>query len=198
MEEEMSASAPSTRRRVTVEEFQRMGEAGVFAPDARVELIDGEIIEMTPVGPWHVGMVVHLTRFLHDRIGREGVLSVQCPIRVGHSQPVPDLVVLGPREDRYFERLPEPPDCRLIVEVADSSALLDRERKRRLYAAAGVPEYWVLDLRSDSLVHHLSPVAGDYAVVREYGRDQGFASPALGGREVRVEVLFGGAGDLRG
>lgn len=192
MEEEMSACAPPVRRRFTVEEFQRMGESGVFAPDERVELIDGEIIEMTPVGPRHVGVVAHLTRFFHDLLGQDLLLSVQSPIQVGRSQPVPDVAVLGPREDRYLERLPVPADCRLLVEVGDTSAPVDRNVKRAAYAAAGIPEYWVVDLRTDSVVLHLAPTDGEYADVQEYGRDQVFASPTLG-REVRVAEVLGGA-----
>ncbi len=191
MGEEMSACAPPVRRRFTVEEFQRMGESGVFAPDERVELIDGEIIEMTPVGPRHVGVLAHLAHYLHELLGPGLLLSVQSPVQLGRGQPVPDLAVLGPRDDRFLERLPAAEDCRLLVEVADSSALVDRNVKRELYAGSGVPEYWVVDLRSDSVVRHRSPASGDYADVQEYGRDRPFASPALGGREVRVDVLLG-------
>ncbi len=190
MEEEMSASALPTRKHVTVEEFLQMGEAGAFPPDARVELIDGEIIEMTPVGPRHVHAVFALEDYFRSVVGPEIRVVMQNALRTPSGLPWPDAALLL-RERLDPATLPGAEACILVAEVADSTRLLDRNRKRRSYAAAGMPEYWVVDLRSDSLVQHLSPAGGDYAQVAEYGRDRVFVSPALGGREVRVAELLG-------
>jgi Uma2 family endonuclease len=190
MEEEMSASALPKRRRFTVEEFQRMGEAGTFAPDARLELIDGEIIEMTPVGPRHVHSVFALEDFFRSVVGREVRVVMQNALLTPSGLLWPDAALLV-RERLDSATLPDAEACILVVEVADATWLLDRFRKRRSYAAARIPEYWVVDPRSDSVVRHLTPAGGDYADVQEYGRDRVFASPALGGREVRVAELLG-------
>jgi Uma2 family endonuclease len=193
MEEEMSASALPKRKRFTVEEFQRMGEAGVFAPDERVELIDGEIIEMTPVGPRHVQAVFALDDFFRSVVGPEIRVATQNALRTPAGLPWPDAALLV-RSRLDPARLPGADACILVVEVADATARLDRGRKRRAYAQAGIPEYWVVDLRSDSVVLHLSPAGGDYAEVREFGAAASFVSPALGGREVRVAEVLGGRG----
>lgn len=190
MEEEMSARALPTRKRFTVEEFQRMGEAGVFAPDARVELIDGEIIEMTPVGPRHVQSGFALEDFFRSVVGPEIRVVMQNALQTPSGLPWPDAALLV-RERLVPEKLPGADACILVVEVADSTRQLDRNRKRWSYARAGIPEYWVVDLRSDSVVQHLSPRGAEYADVQEYGCDRVFASPALGGREVRVAELLG-------
>lgn len=190
MEEEMSACAPPVRRRFTVEEFQRMGESGVFAPDERVELIDGEIIEMTPVGPRHVACVFALDDFFRSVVRPEIRVATQNALQLPSGMPWPDAALLV-RERLDPARVPDADTCILVVEVADTTWMLDRNVKPLMYASAGIPEYWVVDLRTDSVVRHLAPTDGEYGDVQEYGRDQVFASPALGGREVRVAELLG-------
>ena len=179
-----------TRRRFTVDEFQRMGEAGIFAPDERVELIDGEVIEMTPVGPRHISTVIRLTRYFVGVAGDDLLVSVQSPVRVKGTEPMPDFALLHPRGSEYDDRKPQAEDCVLIVEVADSSARFDREEKSRLYAEGGIAEYWVLDLPRTAVVVHAKPAAGRYRTVVEHPRGATFASPALGGREIRTDDLL--------
>ncbi len=144
---EAVAAKPPTRHRVTVDEYQRMGEAGVFHPEARVELIEGEVIDMAPIGNRHATSVRRLTKLLSDAVGDRGIVSVQNPLRIGgHSQPQPDLALLAPRTDFYASAPPVAADALLVIEVADSSARFDREIKLPLYARHGVPEVWIVDL----------------------------------------------------
>lgn len=189
---ENEIDAEPVRRRFTVEEFQRMGEAGIFAPDERVELIDGEIIRMTPIGPRHMEAVFTLEDFLRPVVGPEVRLSIQMPIQLTESEPQPDLTLFRKNERRSGE-LPSPSICLLVVEVADSTVKFDRNKKRLDYARGAIPEYWVVDLPAQVVVVHLQPVSDDYRNVTEYRRGATFRSPALGGREVRVEEVLGPA-----
>jgi Uma2 family endonuclease len=175
-------------RRFTVDEFQRMGEAGIFAPDERLELIDGEVIQMTPVGPRHIWTVIHLNAYFTELLRGEFFVSPQLPVQLAVQQLNPDFAILKLRSST--DAVPHPDDCVLLIEVSDSTAKFDRTKKRRLYADANVAEYWVLDLSKNSVVVHRSPRSGDYRQVDEYPRKESFSSPALGGREFRVEDLL--------
>lgn len=133
--------------RFTVAEYRQMGTGGVFSEHARVELIDGEVVEMTPIGARHAACVSRLTRLLVMALGDRAVVSPQNPVQVGNwSEPEPDLAVLRPRADFYAERLGEPADVLLLIEVADTSGAYDRSVKVPLYLDAGVPEIWVVDV----------------------------------------------------
>lgn len=176
--------------RFTVEEFQRMAETGILSPEDRVELIEGEIVEMTPVGSRHVDCVISLDDFFRDVVGRDVRISVQNPVRLEGSHPHPDVALLR-RRSGYAKELPTAADCLLLVEVADATVLYDRNVKSRMYAREAIPEYWVLDLPLNSVVVHLGPVAGEYTDVREYRYRESFVSPALGGRELRVQDVIG-------
>jgi Uma2 family endonuclease len=189
---ENEVDAEPLRRRFTVEEFQRMGEAGIFAPDERVELIDGEIIRMAPIGPRHMEAVFALEDVLRPVVGPEVRISIQMPIQLAESEPQPDLTLFRQNERRSGE-LPSPSICLLVVEVADSTVKFDRNKKRSDYARAALPEYWVVDLPAQVVVVHLQPVSGDYRSVIEYRRGATFRSPALGGRAVRVDEVLGPA-----
>ena len=161
--EAMTAAALLTPRRrlFTVEEYERMGTAGVFAEGDRVELLDGEIVEMSPIGPPHAGIVNRLNRMLIQRLGDRVVVAVQNPLRiVPRSEPQPDFVVAAARDDDYQLSHPEPADVRLVIEVADSSLPVDRGIKTSIYARAGVPEYWIVDVAGRALVVHRLPERG--------------------------------------
>ena len=150
--EVMYVGSNAKKYRFTADEFDRMAEAGVFDPDSRVELLDGEIVELRPIGTRHAGGVNRLTAYFTAGLGPRAVVAVQNPIRVGDfSQPQPDLVLLRPRPDFYAERRPLPTDVLLAVEVADTSLRFDLRRKAPLYVAGGLPEVWVIDLRAKIL-----------------------------------------------
>jgi Uma2 family endonuclease len=188
---EDAAEVEPQRRRFTVEEFQRMGEAGIIAPDERVELIDGEVYEMTPVGPRHIWSVIYLNKYLVRLAGDDLFVSPQSGVTTGeHRQPYPDFAVLRLRPGKLPGEAPQAEDCALLVEVADSSAGFDRKKKSRMYAAANIPEYWVLDLTKNCVVVHRRPRAGAYREVVEYGADTSFATPVFGGRTIAVRELL--------
>ena len=178
------------RRRFTVDEFQRMGEAGIFAPDERLELIDGEVVQMTPVGPRHVWSVIHLNKLFTRLAGDDLYVSPQLPVQADRSQPNPDFAILRLPPGKAQEQVPQPEDCVLIIEVSYSSVSFDRTVKSRIYAEVDIPEYWVMDLRRNVVVVHREPGEGGYRKVEEHPRGASFTSPALGGREFRVDDLL--------
>ncbi|HEX2209132.1 MAG TPA: Uma2 family endonuclease [Longimicrobium sp.] len=179
------------RRRFTVEEFQRMGEAGIIAPDERVELIDGEVYEMTPAGPRHIWSVIYLNKYLLKLAGDDFFVSPQSGVTIGEQkQPYPDFALLRLRPGKLPGDVPQAEDCALLVEVADSSADFDRKMKSRMYAGANIPEYWVLDLPKSRVVVHRRPRAGAYRQVTEYGVDASFTSPVFGARTIVVKDLL--------
>jgi Uma2 family endonuclease len=162
----MASVAPERRHRLTCDEYFRMGERGVFAPEARVELINGEIIDMVPIDSPHSGTVNRLTQMLILTLGDTALVSVQNPLIVGqYSVPQPDFAVLRTREDFYTKTHPRPEDVLLVIEVADSSTNYDRNVKAPLYAQAGIGEYWLVDLEAKALHVFRDPQQGEYKTV---------------------------------
>jgi Uma2 family endonuclease len=162
--EELPAGLGVQRHRLTVEQYHRMAEVGVLAHDARVELIEGVIVDMAPIGSRHAAAVKKLNALLTSAVGARAIVSVQDPIRLGgRSELQPDLALLRPREDFYAHTAPTAADTLLIIEVAQSTAAYDREVKVPLYAQHGVPEVWIVDLDSSLLRFYRSPQADRYA-----------------------------------
>jgi Uma2 family endonuclease len=154
------------RHRLTVDQFHRMGEAGVIGPEVRVELLEGEVVEIAPIGTRHAGTVNRLNRLFAAAVGEHAVVAVQNPLRLDeHSEPQPDLMLLSPRADFYATAHPGPADVLLLVEVCDTTSRYDREVKVPLYARHGVAEVWLIDL-DDGLVHVLhDPRDGRYTQI---------------------------------
>jgi Uma2 family endonuclease len=151
------------RHAISVEEYLRMGEAGVFAPEAHLELIEGEIIEMAPIGSLHAGTVAILDRLLGRTAGDLALVWVQNPLIVGEqSVPQPDLALLKPRADSYTRSHPIAADVLLVVEVADTTLAFDLGTKVPLYARAGIVEAWVVDLPARALRVFRHPGASGY------------------------------------
>lgn len=135
------------RRHFTVEEFHRMGETGILTSDDRVELIRGEILQMTPIGSTHSGCVAYLTNTFAARLGGRVIVNPQNPVRLARdTEPQPDLVLLKPRPDFYRLSHPTVHEVLLLVEVADSSIKFDRDVKQPIYAQDGIPEVWIVNL----------------------------------------------------
>ena len=154
------------RHRLTVDDYYRMAEVGILDPEARVELIDGEIIDMAPPGSPHAGTVTYLTEVLMRAVDGRAIVLVQNPVRLSqYSEPQPDLALLRPRDDFYRERHPRADDVLLIVEVAASSLRFDRKTKLPLYARHGIPEMWLVDLGGRRLVRYRAPQHGLYTLV---------------------------------
>ena len=152
------------RRRFTIEEFQRMGEAGILDEDERVELIEGEIVEMTPIGPPHASTVARLNALFAARLGGRVIVWPQNPLvlRRQTSQFQPDLALLRPRADFYAARHPEPADALLVIEVMDSSVARDRRVKLPIYARAGVEDVWLVHAVASTVEVCRDPRGSDY------------------------------------
>lgn len=159
------------RRPFTVEGFHLMARAGILTEDDRVELLDGELVEMTPIGSRHAACVNRLNRLFSRHLGERALVSVQNPIRLGErSEPQPDLALLCPRSDCYAQAHPGPEEVLLIVEVAETSGEIDREVKAPLYARAGILEVWLVSLAEGCVEIHRTPL------LQGYGEMQGARS----------------------
>ena len=142
----------------TVEEYYRMADVGLLTEDSRVELIDGVIVDMPPIGPGHSGNVNWFTHAFRELFGGAAQLSIQNPLRLGlRVEPQPDVMLLRPRADHYRGSHPGPEDVLLLVEVADSSLTYDRKTKARIYARAGIPDYWIVNLVDGVVEVHRDP-----------------------------------------
>jgi Uma2 family endonuclease len=162
-------SAPQTMivpHRWTIDEYYRMAETGILKPDARVELIEGVIVDMAPIGPDHAGCVDLLSDLFRVRLGSSVIVRGQHPIllRTG-VEPQPDICVVRRRADWYRSGHPTPADVLLIVEVSDSSLVYDREVKARLYAQAGILDYVIVNLVDDQVELHRDPTPAGYQTI---------------------------------
>ena len=180
------------RHRFTVDEFARMGEAGIFTEDDRVELIDGEVREMTPIGPPHAGIVNRLSELLVTRLAGRATVIVQNPIRLNrHTEPQPDLVVARRRRDFYADRHPGPGDVLLVIEVADSSLRYDRAEKTPRYGRAGVPETWLVDVAARTVTAHTEPGPQGYARQQVRRRGERLSAAGIPEFDLAVDDVFG-------
>jgi Uma2 family endonuclease len=180
----------SRRHRVTVREYYRMAELGLLA-DARVELVAGEVIDMTPTGPSHGGSTNFLDYALKQAVGGRALVRVQLPVRLDeHNEPEPDLAVVKPRTDFYKGAHPVAADVMLLVEVSDSTLRYDREVKAPLYALHGVPEVWIVDLKAESMHIYRSAAAGGYSDVSSTRAPAALTIAALPGVTVDLSQLF--------
>jgi Uma2 family endonuclease len=147
----------------SVEDYYRMAETGVLRPDVRVELLNGEIIDMSPIGPFHGGVVGRLTRLFTLYSKDRWLVWPQNPLRLGdHSQPEPDVMLLKPSTDDYTSRHPRPEDVFLLVEVSDASPTTDLEKKLPAYGRAGVAEVWIVDLNEAAIEIYREPHFNGY------------------------------------
>lgn len=179
------------RRLFTVKDFHRMGEAGIFREDDRVELVAGEIADMAPIGSRHAACVARLTALFSPVQGR-GIVWPQNPLRLGElSEVQPDLAFLRPRQDFYASTHPGPEDVLLIVEVAETSLDYDRDVKVPLYARAGIPEVWLVDLAGERVHVYRRPTPQGYQEVQRLQPGARVTSQAVSGLEVSVEEILG-------
>ena len=184
------------RRRFTVDDYHRMAEAGILSERDHVELIDGEIVEMSPIGDRHVTSVNRCNRTFSRAVGDRALVSIQNPIDLDRfNEPEPDVVLLRPRADDYVGGKRGPADILLIIEVADTSLDYDRKTKLPHYSAAGVRETWLLDIPGSALEAHREPRDDGYALVRRYRRGERVSPEALPDIVVLVEDLLPPIGD---
>ena len=167
-----------TTRRFTVEEYHRMAEVGILTDEDRVELIDGEIVEMTPIGARHGWCVMVLTEFFVKNLADRALVSPQGPLRLGRrTQLQPDLALLRPPRNAYRNAVPASADVLLVIEVADTSLERDRAIKLPRYAALDIREVWIVDVEGQAVEVDRTPTPSGYRDARRTALD-GFVSPA--------------------
>ncbi|WP_448605575.1 Uma2 family endonuclease [Thermoflexus hugenholtzii] len=180
------------RRLFTVEEYHRMAEAGILSEDDRVELIEGELVAMSPIGSRHAGVVDRLNYLLSRRAGEGIIVRVQNPLRLSaHSEPQPDVALLRYRPDFYASAHPGPEDILLIVEVAETSADYDRSVKIPLYARHGIPEAWLVDLLEERIEIYRHPTPQGYRSLHIAHRGETVRPTALPDLELSVDEILG-------
>ncbi|MBV6644167.1 MAG: Uma2 family endonuclease [Cyclobacteriaceae bacterium] len=157
------------KRLIKVDEYYRMAEVGIIKPGDHVELIKGEILEMSPIGSRHAGTVKKLNKLFNRLFDDQVVIGIQDPIRVDEeNEPEPDVSILSPREDSYTGNHPTPEDVMAVIEVADSSYEYDFHVKSELYANADIPEYWLINLEKNRIEVYTSPVSGSYGKKQDF------------------------------
>jgi Uma2 family endonuclease len=176
----------------TVAEYERMGAAGIFSEDERVELIEGEIVEMSPIGKRHAACVARLTQLLGPPSQGRAILWVQNPLRLGdYSEPQPDVALVRTRADFYEQSLPGPSDVLLVVEVADTTLEYDRQIKLPLYARALVAEVWIVNLADERVETHADPSGGAYKIDGVAGRGEEVRARFVEGLRLGVSEILG-------
>ena len=176
-----SRPAAPNRRRFTVAEYYAMAEAGILAPDERVELLDGDVIAMPPIRDWHASNVAHIIAMFPSTILAErAILQVQNPVRLDDgSEPQPDAMLLRWRDDFYRNGHPGPADVLLLIEVSDTTLDYDRNEKLPRYARAGIPEVWIANRRDRRIEAYTDPVGDEYTGVRYVGPGESIAPQAF-------------------
>ena len=165
--------------RITVSDFQKMEQVGILKPTARVELIEGIIVDMSPIGPAHNGIVDHLSQLLHRAIIDRGIVRTQGSIILDeYNEPEPDIAILKPKSDFYIKELPKPKDIFLVIEVADVSLKEDRDRKIPLYAKHNIPEVWLIDITKKNVEIFREPLPSRYQKI-EHPENPGIIKPSL-------------------
>lgn len=185
-------SVQVARRYFSVDEFHRMGDAGIFSEDDRVELIEGEVLQMSPIGSRHAAVVNRVTSEFTRSLRDKAIVSVQNSIVLHEfSEPQPDIAVLKPRPDFYDRSLPTAADVLLVAEVSDTTVAYDREIKLPAYARAGIPEAWLADLPSETIEQHMEPANGVYCRVETFRRGDVIASSSVVGLTIEVVKILG-------
>lgn len=185
-------AAVAERWRFTADEYQRMGEAGILTKEDRVELLEGELYRMTPIGNWHNGTVDVVNVSLTSVLAQRAIVRVQGSFRLSpDSEPRPDILVLRFREDFYRDVTVGPADVLLLIQVADTSVAYDREKKLPLYARAGIPEVWIADRASGQIEVYRQPRGDRYldvSAVRRGGTVTPLAFPDV---SLSVSTIIG-------
>lgn len=177
---------------MSVDEFHRIAETGIFRPDQRLELIEGGVVEMPAIGSPHAACVARLTQALSRFAGASAIVWVQNPVILNESTEVyPDVTLLRPRADFYRARLPRPEDVLLVVEVSDTTLRYDQSVKARLYARAGIPEFWIFDVTNGRMLTFREPGGEAYLQESSPGMDEAVALVRMPHVKLRPRDAFG-------
>ena len=181
------------RYKFDVHQYHAMAKAGVLKEDDRVELIDGEIVAMSSIGPAHVGAVNSSNMFWAIRLGGRAIVQIQNPIRLDErNQPQPDIAILKLKDDFYRSGLAGPDDVLLLIEVSDTSLRYDRRIKLALYARFGIPEVWIANIRARAIEAYTDPVNGEYTSLQTFRRGQTATPTAFPDVVLPVSDIIGG------
>ena len=179
------------KRHFNVHEYHRMAEVGILSEADHVELIEGEIVKMSPIGSRHAACVARLNRLLQRLVGLDVIVRVQDPIRLdGYSEPEPDVALVKPRDDFYSREHPGPGDVLLLIEVADTSVERDLEAKLPLYARAGIPEAWLVNLPAETIEVHSRPDSDGYRETVRAKRGETVTSQTIPGLGLVVDDIL--------
>lgn len=178
--------------RFMVDEYYRMAEVGILDEHDRVELIDGQILVMEPIGPEHAGNTNRLNRLFHSVLGERAIVGIQNPIQIDRfNHPQPDVVVCKPRDDFYEQCHPTPEDIYLVVEIAWTSAARDRTLKAPLYGRAGIPEFWLIDISGRTIDVYTDPSEDGYDRVERLRPGASLRPSAFSHVELQVDDVIG-------
>ncbi|MDP9353475.1 MAG: Uma2 family endonuclease [Chloroflexota bacterium] len=189
-----AAESARSRHRFTVDEYHRMIEAGILDEYDRVELIGGEIVEMSAMGARHAASVSQLSRRLYRLLGDQVSIRVQLPLTIpGYDEPEPDVAVCRFREDEYALAHPTSSDALIAIEVSDSTLSYDAGEKLGIYARAAIPEVWIVDLTrgGDAIYRHSDPDSGRYRTVVRFVRGEDITSALFPNLALSVGSVLG-------
>jgi Uma2 family endonuclease len=187
----MNAAFTPTRMRITTDRYQKMVATGVLTAEDRVELIEGEILDMAPIGTRHARITGRLVKRFILGVGETAVVRAANPVDLGRfSEPEPDLLLLKPQAEEYGHAHPQAQDVLLLIEVAESSLAFDQGAKRDLYARFGVSEYWVIDVNAERVVAYARPAEGAFQHTREYRRGESISPAAFPALQIPISDLF--------
>jgi Uma2 family endonuclease len=179
------------KHRVTVSEWHKMGKYNIFPPNARMELIEGEIIDMAPIGPSHASCVRNLIELLSIQKGKAALLDVQNPILLSNSsEPEPDLTLLRPMAHIYRQRHPIPEEIFLLIEISESTIHYDRDQKIPLYAKEGIVECWLVDLNEFQVEVYQNPTANGYTSQQIFESGQVLIPKQLSHIKIPITEIF--------
>jgi Uma2 family endonuclease len=183
--------AERPRARISVELYQKLIATGDLTKDHRVELIEGDLLVMAPIGAPHAAVSVRITKLFVRGVGDIAEVAIAGPLKLGgFSEPQPDVMLLRPRAD-YAERIPEPNDVILVVEISDSTLGFDQTKKLALYARYGIEEYWVIDVSNERIHVYRNPLGADYTERLEAGAAAVISPRSLPQLRLDMRDLFG-------
>lgn len=181
-----------TRWQFTVDDYHRMAEAGILGEDDRVELIEGEVVKMTPIGRRHASCVIRVTKGFVRTFGDVAEVSPQNPVVLGnYTEPQPDIALLRPRPDLYASNLPTPADIFLLVEIGESTVEADRRTKVPLYAKSAIAEVWLVDLEQETITIYRDHSPNGYRTVRLARRGEQISALVFPDRPLAVSDILG-------
>jgi Uma2 family endonuclease len=188
----ISMRVETPKKLFTVDDYHRMAEVGILGPEDRVELIEGEIVQVSPIGSRHAATVDGITEMFVPAFLKRAIVRVQGPVRLSNfTEPEPDVILLRYRPDRYKTAMAGPDDTLLVAEVSDTSLRYDQQVKLPIYAAARIPEVWIVNLQDDTLLVFRNPAGRTYATEFALRRGEAISVAAFPETVFQVDEILG-------